>query len=290
MTRLLRTSGLDEGTFDAAEALLDELVGLAGIPALVLGQTQHLESIDHSRASVAMRFPGARVWDLPFLAHEFGHHATAHLPNIAPELADRRPLQDTAAALAKNLTATGEPTTRAQAHADELLADAVATICCGHVYPVACLCLRVPVPGANQARDSHPAWTTRIALTRAVLDALSEEEGLPRYGVMRADVVDPIAEAVLDEVPAAAHAVLDAARRAVRDVRRHRPGLVHRSADVAIAVAKALDAQDPTPPPQATVTTIIDGAWRWRLARTHSTGDEAVAARVADYCRAVSRS
>lgn len=287
MTRLLRDSGIDAGAFDAAEALLCELVGRAGVPALVLAHTRDLESIDHTRASVAMRFPGARVWDLPFLAHEFGHHAAAAVAHIEPALAASRPLADTVAALAKDLTAPDVSPARAGAHANELVADAIATVCCGHTYPVACLCLRVPVPGAARASESHPAWTTRIAFCRAVLDALSDEEGRPRYRVMRADVVDPLAVVVLGAAPAAAPPLAAAALRTVRAVRRHRTGLVYRAADDAMDVADWLAARQPVPPRRVDVTAVVDGAWRWRLERRDPGGDDAVAALVARYCRAM---
>ncbi|TWF74456.1 hypothetical protein FHX44_11336 [Pseudonocardia hierapolitana] len=288
MTQLLRESGLAEGTFDAAEAFLDELVGLAGIPGLVLGQTQELESVDHTRASVAMRFPGARVWDLPFLAHEFGHHATATLRNLDPGLSDNRPLAATVTAVGKALADAGTSPARAEAHASELVADAVATLCCGATYPIACLCLRVPpVPAATQANQSHPAWTTRIAVTRIVLDALTEETKRAGYRQMRERVVDPLARTLLGRVPDASPAALEAARRTVRTVRRHRPGLVYGDVDAAIEVAGFLVRLDPVPPQDATVAAVVDGAWRWRLDRVDPADDEAVGLLVTRYCAAV---
>jgi hypothetical protein len=288
MTRLLRDAGLDGGAFDAAEAFCAELSRSAGIPELVVGHTQELESLDHTRASVAMRFPGARIWDLPFLAHEIGHHATLTLPHLEPLLVDRRPLGETADGVAKRITDAGGSPTKAAAHSQELVADAFATVVLGETYPVACLCLRVP-RDAQRETATHPAWTMRIATSRAVLDTLSETTKLSRYSFGRQEVVDPLAAALLGTTPAVTPLAKQAAERTVACVAKHRDELIYRGADTAIAVRGRLSQRDPEPPPTATIAEIVDGAWRWRLARADIADDEQVAALVAGYCRTVAR-
>jgi hypothetical protein len=288
MTRLLRLQGLDSGTFDAAEALLGELTGRAGLPKLILGQTQELESLDHTRASVALRFPGSRAWDLPFLGHEFGHHAVAKLPHIEPSLRDKRPLVDVAAAVAGLLGGSGKPGDRAWAHANELLADAVATVCCGPTYPVACLCLRVPsAQQASRSSATHPAWKDRMATMRVVLDALTQKTGRDRYRSQRSALVDPLVEALFDQVPPTSPAAAEAGERTVATILRHRKGLVYSGGDAAIQVAEGLKNRDGQPPAGATVVAVLDGAWRWRLVRTSGEEDDAVATLVVTYCRTI---
>jgi hypothetical protein len=289
LTRLLRDSGVDAGVFDSAEAFLAELVGAAGIPGVVLGQTQEFESVDHTRASVALRFPGSRVWDLPFLAHELGHHAVRQLPHVEPALRDNRPLAQVVTAVHATLLDLDQPDGRADAHANELVADALATICCGPTYPVACLCLRVPVGGrGTRASETHPSWADRVAAMCSVLDELSDTTGLARYRQQRSNLVDPLAEAVLARRPVASAAVAQAAQRTVSTVSRHRPGLVYRDADRGIDVAEHLTRRAAGPPEDATVASVLDGAWRWRLAGARPPDEDEAAGLVANYCRQIS--
>jgi hypothetical protein len=269
MTSLLRQEGLDAGVFDLAESLLGELTALAGVPPVALGQTQRLESINHTNASVQLRFPGARVWDLPFLAHEFGHYLRPRLPHLEPELADRRPLDDIATSVA---AAGGD---RAEAHTDELLADAVATVCGGPTYPLACLCLRVPgPPAAARASSTHPSWLDRVATMRAVLDALSTRTGHRRYRTMREDLIDPLAVTVCGALPPTPPPAAELADRTVRVLLEHRPGLVYGDADAAISAANSL-ARGASAATGTRVTALLDGAWRWRLEHLAADSDDA---------------
>lgn len=276
MTGLLREQGLDAGVFDVAEALLAHLTSLAAVPAIALGRTQDMESIDRTRGTVALRFPGARVWELPVLCHEFGHHVTAHLKHIEPELNKIRPLE-------RLVPAKGPE--RDRRHVEELLADAVATICAGPTYPLACLCLRVPdASGANRTTDTHPSWRDRVALMREVLDALSARSGKPRYRTLRRTQVDPVAGALLGEVPAADARLADLADQAVQTIDKHCPALVYAGADSAIEIEKSLTRRSAVPSGVMPLA-VLDGAWRWRLKHP---GDDpnSVAALVVAYCRA----
>lgn len=274
MTGLLREEGVDAGVFDTAERLLAHLVKTADVPGIALGHTQELESIDPSRGTVALRFPGGRVWDLPILCHEFGHHAIAHLKHIEPELGDLRPLR-------KLLPDKGSG--RDRSHIEELVADAIATTCAGPTYPIACLCLRVPdARGAARATDSHPSWCTRVALMREVLDALSVQTRKPRYRSIRETMIDPIVQALLGKVPAAGQREIELAERTVTTIAKHRPELIYTDGDVAITVAERL-VDGAAPPAGATPLAVLDGAWRWRLDHLDDNPDN-VAGLVVRYC------
>lgn len=285
LTQMLRSDVLDDGTFDAAEALIEELTDAAGVHRLVLAHTQELESINHTRSSVSLRFPGSRIWDLPFLGHELGHHLVEQLRHIEPGLADRRPLLKVTESAAGTLEAANETSTRARNHADELMADALATICCGPTYPLACLVLRVP--GGIQATrpsESHPAWRDRIATMSETLDALSDDTGQARHRQQRESTLDPLARRVLGAVPAVSAGGEIAARGAAKALLGHRPGLVYAEADRAILVSELL-AQDGGSPPSGTpVRAVLDGAWRWRLAHPGE-DDTDVVTRATTWCR-----
>lgn len=294
VTRLLRDNGVGAGIFEAAGALLDELTTAAGVPPVAVGQTQGPESMDHARGSVALRFPGSRVWELPFLAHELGHHAVPNLRDLSPARAEARPLAATVAAVAEVIAEEMLDCGRAERHAEELVADAVATVACGATYPVACLCLRTPDAAEAGASDrTHPSWHDRVATMRATLDRLSERTGLGRYRRLRRTVVDPLVVSVLGAVPEPSDAALEAGERTADAVHDHRPGLVYADADRAIEVEDALRSRDGVPPPAVGVRSVLDGAWRWRLqpdpASAGSAGDPTAEVTVEElalrYCR-----
>jgi len=292
LTRLLRERGMDSDAFDVAEALLSELTALAAVPTLVLGHSQDREQHDCIHGRADLRFPGSRVWDVPFLAHEFGHHAVAHLPDRRPELRDRRPLRDSVRDRLRDQLARQEWPLAASAseHADELVADAVATVCCGPAYVVATLCLRVPEePEASVPRPSHPAWRDRVAVMRETLNELTRQTCLGRYAAQREDPVDLLAVAVLGQPPEARGVYRDAARQTVEKILAHRKDLVYRDGDAAIDVQERLGQRKENPPERATVAAVLDGGWRWRLAHPARTEDNTTARLIAQYCREIAK-
>jgi hypothetical protein len=290
MTQLLRSHGLDSGTFDAGESLVAELVDSAGLPTLVLGHTQLMEALDHTKATVSMRFPGSRIWDVAILGHEFGHHAVQELPHREPVHRAKRPLSELSATISQQLSEEGTKSWRTASHAEELLADCVAAAVCGPTYVIACLTLRVP-PGVSAATesDTHPPWRCRVAAMREVLDALTEHTRLGRYRQQRESVIDPLASAILGSLPTPSAAAESAAYETVKRLRRHCPQLIYGEANLAIEVAERLTNRDPQPPDHATIRSVLDGAWRWRLARATRQQDPAIASIAVDYCREIVR-
>ncbi|MGW4210987.1 hypothetical protein ACWEIJ_23560 [Lentzea sp. NPDC004789] len=283
-TWLLRRENLGGEVFGAAEGLLGHLTAAAGLPEVVLGHTPGFEQSDVVRASVSVHFPGAQLWDLPFLAHEFGHHLVPRLPHREPGLSDRRPLAGVLSAVARAYPEGGE---RAQRQAEELLADAVATVCSGHTYALACLCLRAPDGRtASTAQGVHPSWRERVATMCATLDALSETLGMPRFRMMRQSRIDPVSTALFGEPPAPTALAADVAQQTVETLCAHRPGLVYLSGDVAATVGTHLARADSCPPPGATLPAVLDAAWGWRM--QHPGEDERpVAALALRYCREI---
>jgi hypothetical protein len=120
---------------------------------------------------------------------------------------------------------------------------------------------------------------------RATLEALSEQTGLSRYHARLVSDVDPLAEALLGQIPSTPQAAVEVAERTVAAILRHRGRLVYREGDAAISEADALRRQPrpAAPPAGATVASIIDGAWQWRLTKTSNEDDE-VAALVVRHC------
>lgn len=283
-TWLLRRENLGGEVFDAAERLLRHLTTSAGLPEIVLGHTRDFEQTDVIRASVSVHFPGAQLWDLPFLAHEFGHYLIPRLPHREPGLSDRRPLAEVLSAVAATSPGGGE---RQRRQVEELVADAIATVCSGHTYALACLCLRAPDGRtASAAQGVHPPWRERVATMCATLDALSETLHLPRFRMMRETWIDPISTTLFGGPPRPSAIAADVAQQTVETLCAHRPGLVYLSGDVAAATGTHLIRADPSPPGGATLPAVLDAAWRWRI--QHPDEDERpVAARALRYCREI---
>ena len=261
VTRLLRTQIVGAGVFDGAHALLASLARRARVPEVALVHTQGSETTDPGRGSVAVRFPGAGVWDLPFLAHEFGHHAVAHLED------ERRPVLGAVVDVVADVSSgRGSSPDVDRAHAEELVADAVATVCLGSVYPLACLCLRAPRDGeAATSNATHPSWRHRVSTMRATLDALTSRTGRGRYRRDRHALVDPVALDVLGVLPSGYPPAVEAAEGVVEVAWRHRRSLIYDDGDAAIGVAAALARGDRAVPPGVAAPAVVDGAWRWRL-------------------------
>lgn len=281
---LLQARGIDMAPFAAGGLLLNQLTRRAGVPPVILGQTQRFESMDHIRGTVSLRFPGSRIWELPFLAHEFGHHAIAQFRHREPALVQQRPLAEVKKDVMQIRRASQPTDPYAEPHAGEQVADCVATVACGSTFPIACLCLRVPSPTSSSVSPTHPTWQERIATMRETLDVLSEITGLERYRVQRESVVDPLAIAVLGSLPSVTAAGRQAAQRTVTTIWRHRKDLVYQDADLGIDVEARLARQDATVAAGTSVTAVVDGAWRWRLARDDQHADPEREALAIDYC------
>jgi hypothetical protein len=170
---------------------------------------------------------------------------------------------------------------------EELVADAIATVCSGHTYALACLCLRAPDGRtASTARGVHPSWRDRVATMCATLDALSDTLRRARFRLMRQTWIDPISTALFGEPPAPSAIAADVAQQTVETLRTHRPGLVYLGGDAAADTGTHLAGSDPHPPGSATVPAVLDAAWAWRI--QHPGEDEhPVAALALRYCREI---
>jgi hypothetical protein len=257
---LLRRDGLDQGTGKAADLLLDELAehaGLANRLVTSLSFTAEEETLNRMTNLVRLRFPGAGVWDLPVVAHEFGHYVMRELPHVMDS--DSRPIMELVSTLAANDSAQ---------HIEELFADVCATYALGPAYPLSCAGLRVPHGDLDAQCKTHPAWRYRISAMIETLRWIAEQAGTRGIAIDR--WVQPVWDALSDG-PAPAAGSADGLKyqvhRMTGELRRHAGGLQYDMGDNAYVVAAELTKHldEVRLPVGCTVAHVLDGVWRWRL-------------------------
>lgn len=286
---VLQRDGIDEGAVRVADLLLDELSTRSGLPSRLvttLSFTTGEESLDRTINLVRLRFPGAGVWDLPVVAHEFGHYLLRECPSVRDD--EERPFARLASALDEQVAAQTE----------ELFADICATYALGPAYPLAVAAFRVPHLALDSDSPTHPQWRYRMAAMVDTLRWLADESRL--HGVVIDRWVRPLRDALLegdpgdDPIPAATGDVERQVGRMTYELARHAAGLRYRMDDtpdkVAAELARGTGPVDARLPDGCTIAHVLDGAWRWRLSHPNlnSTADlRVVNATVAGLCERI---
>jgi hypothetical protein len=268
-TALFRDEGYDEAILDAAELLVAHLQARSRIRRpVLLAVAPDSESMDHTLSMLLLRFPGASVWDLPVLGHEFGHHAVEHLESGSDAARGSRPLLEL---VLREVEDTVESADCKRAWPHELAADVVATYALGVSYPLACLALRVDLAQPSAGTDTHPSWDQRIEIMAATLEKISALLGTGKHAAAAAEVVRPLwRQLSAGTIPRAARAIELGllAEKLVGELHRHTEGLLYDDAGRAVPLGQLLDApEQPADLTDATVPTVLDAVWRWR--RTH---------------------
>lgn len=166
---LARSQGLDGGACAEADSLIAELAGVVDARLArptVPGETEFL---NRAADVIRRRLPDHGVWDLPVMAHEFGHVLAAHL-----KLYD--PVEDKILDLGQAVLG-GWPDC-AGVQGEELFCDLLATYAMGPSYACAMLLHRLN-PIAATAPDpgsTHPPDAVRAAVVLGVLTLLTKGE------------------------------------------------------------------------------------------------------------------
>ncbi|OAR23249.1 hypothetical protein A8W25_27510 [Streptomyces sp. ERV7] len=164
----LRAARLDEGYCVLADVLLDEIGGrtpVAWDSFTVLGTE---EIYARSTRVIRVRFPGRSFWDLPVVAHEYGHFAG---PAVTVDGGVRtvHPLEDLLDDARKESPDAHWPWLH------ELFADTFASYVLGPAYGLACAFDRFDPAVARHGTETHPAPNLRIAAIGTVLDRLNQD-------------------------------------------------------------------------------------------------------------------
>ena len=169
-----RRAGMDRGLCAIADALLDDLSHRSDIPWGRFTILDTGESFGEMAEIIRLRFPQTTLWDLPVVAHEFGHF-------LAPRIR-RRGSGRNGSPFQERLTTIDDSQERVFLH--ENFADVAATVALGLAWALTELLLRLDPfdcrddDARRDPRSRHPPDADRaqliLATLRAVDDPMSE--------------------------------------------------------------------------------------------------------------------
>ena len=293
--QLLHADGSDRpDAWAAADRLLTQLAdrtGVADPPLAGLEYELGWESMTPLIGLVRLRYPGAGFWDLPVLAHEFGHHVLAGAAAVDP--GDLLPLREAAGRFAAEQSrhkvlwrpVFAEREDQCRRRVAELVADVFATYAVGPAYPWCCIALRIPPDDIDRLHPEHPPWQFRVPAmikTLRVMSARSHDGGYLEavaddVAGLWATVAGPCAGPVADGLRAIGRWVGE-----IADALDGVTGLRYDRGWLADGPPGA--AGDPSG--EWSVAHVLNAGWRWRLSSAYHTCDEVDAAerRFLGYC------
>jgi hypothetical protein len=151
------------GPATLSESLCDELSAACRLgitPAIVLDMD---DSFSDGAQIIRLRFPPADIWDVPVVAHEFGHFAAYRLTGAATDGRLRRP-QAVRMAIDDYLRVHNVEDAEQGKWDDwlnEIFGDIFATYVLGPAFAFSALLLRFDAEQAFTGREKHPSYAAR---------------------------------------------------------------------------------------------------------------------------------
>lgn len=175
---LVRSAGLDRGICDVADALLKQVAELTVTEWSRFTIVSDAEYYAPLTDIIQLRYPHFAVWNVPVLAHEFGHYVTTRLMD---RLTGTNPLRTFQRDYRKNIESQLPPALlsremqqRIAAHLDEFVADTFALYASGPAFACACLLLRFEPAHADEDSSQHPSDNRRAYVLLAMLEQRQE--------------------------------------------------------------------------------------------------------------------
>jgi len=155
-----------------ARSLVAELAGKFPVGAAPAVVPDVDDSFSDFVELIRLRFPAVGVWDVPVVAHEFGHFVAYRLTSWEDGLQRSQAVRTfiTNYLGLRNIKHENEQK-RWRQWLNEFFADAFATYCMGPCYVSSALLLRFEVSQAHKESTTHPSAAARAA---AILETLSE--------------------------------------------------------------------------------------------------------------------
>lgn len=185
---LYRSAGLDDGVCDLADGFLRQLSALSDVAWTRFTIFAEGEFFAPMTDIIRLRYPDFTIWNLPVLAHEFGHFVT---PRLQDRLLGTDPLRNFRAeikrTLQRSLSASvgSAPIDKAVRQLDEHIADAFAVYAAGPAFVAACLLLRFDPTHAWEDDEDHPSDGARAYLQLKMLGEIR-----PEYAKVRSLLTD----------------------------------------------------------------------------------------------------
>ena len=179
----IRQEGLDGGACEAADGLLSLYSANSGIPWLARAVPGENPLFSQAVDLVHLHFPDWEVWNLPLLAHEFGHITVSNTPGFRELFASELSTLSDGHPQAAAWTAEQRQAYLAAraAHLHEFFADAYAVFTQGPAFVFAALYLNFNPAQAYASRTGHPSHAERAALIFSVLEAMDEQAKASEY-------------------------------------------------------------------------------------------------------------
>lgn len=170
-----RSAGLDSGACEESDRLIRELAARADRRFARPTVPGAAEELNRAADVIRRRVPDHGIWDLPIIAHEFGHVVTHGLQSyvgVTNEVV--RP--------AKAFLDRYDGARRQQAA--ELFCDAFATYVIGPAYPSTLILHRLDptAPAVATADDSHPGPASRVYGCLWILRQMQTSSGTAAFG------------------------------------------------------------------------------------------------------------
>jgi hypothetical protein len=175
---LLRSARLDHGICDLADALLRQLAHLTGVDWPRFTIVAEDEFFAPMTDIIRVRYPHVSIWNLPVLAHEFGHFVT---PRLQDRLLGTDPIRDFRGEIGREMATLAPAASRQTlvdqtlSHLDEHIADAFAVYAAGPAFVATCLLLRFEPARAHEDTREHPSDASRTYLLLKLLDLVGVE-------------------------------------------------------------------------------------------------------------------
>lgn len=166
---LVRMSKLDDGICRIADALIYDLELKLSVPWGRFTILDVEEYINNLANIIRIRFPGASIWSLPLVVHEFGHFVGEELKRTTT-YGHYHPFEDL-------LNEAGRDPNMGKDFLREHFADHFATCVLGPSYAFACFMLRFDPLTANSEGQFHPSDNKRAYWILQVLKTMNEEQG-----------------------------------------------------------------------------------------------------------------
>lgn len=269
---LVRSARLDRGICDVADAFLKQLARVTVTEWSRFTIVSDGEFYAPLTDIIQLRYPHFSVWNLPVLAHEFGHYVT---PRLMDRLAGTNPLAEYRREVRKSFESRFPAGVREResasivAQLDEFIADTFATYTTGPAFACASLLLHFDPAHADDDPPEHPSDDRRAYVLLAML------EQRPEYRKI-ADMLRLVWESSLRaagrQPMAATDRFLDDIARRMADIwERIAPSAKLSSDDWARAAALSSARLAAAPEMRlATPRDILNAAWLCRLSATEA--------------------